>query len=109
MFDKAWIWLTTDGRFWAVLTVAAVVKAVMSERIGLRGVLAAFGTAFFAGVVLTSPVMHFFELEEVYREAVAVLLALIGESLMRTVIITFNDPEFIKRIVEHRLGGGKDK
>ena len=105
MIEKAWTWAATDGRFWLILIGAAVIKALFSERLGIRGVLASFGMAIFSGLVLTDPIMHITGLDVAIRDLVLLGVALTGESLMRAAIVTFNDPEFFKKIVQRRLGG----
>ena len=102
--EKLNAWLTTEGRFWAIVVGAALVKSVLSDRLGWKSVLVTFGTAFFSAYVFTDPVMHYFALAENYREIAAVAVALTGEQIMRAVILATSDAEFLKDLIRKRLG-----
>lgn len=94
-------------RFWAVLLSTAFIKAILSERLGWASMFVTFGVAVFCGAVGTDPVMHWFEIDPVYRDFVLVGVGLTGEQVMRAIILASSDPEFIKGIIRNRFGGGK--
>jgi hypothetical protein len=96
--------LTDDVRFWVVVAASAVIKAILSERIGWRGTGLTIAVAFFSAWIGTDPIMHFLQLEAVYRDAVIVVCALTGEALMRAIVMALGDPNFLKDIIEKRLG-----
>lgn len=107
MLDRLSAWAATDGRFWAIVFVAAALRSAMSDRLGWRATLTTFAAAFFSAWVFTDPLMHFLALEETYRELAAVAIALTGEGVMRFAILASSDTDFVKDILSRRFGGGK--
>ena len=100
-----------DSRFWGAVLGAVVVRLITSEYDGplysrlLRGFFTAFA-AVFSAVVFTKPVITFFSLpDDVWLIAVAALLALTGEGLMRMAIRATGDSKFFVSIIKAWRGG----
>ena len=70
------------------------------------GVAATFFVAVFTAWLFTDPVIAWTGVDENNKEIVAVLLGLTGEQIMRAIILITQDKDFIRRIIERRLGGG---
>lgn len=86
---------------------AAIVKVILSERLGWRAVTGTIFVAVFAAWLLTPPVTEYFSISESYKTAVAALIALVGEQIARALVLISNDPDFLRDIVKSRLGGGR--
>lgn len=82
-----------DWKFWAVAVGATIIKVASSPYFSFpRAVLMVFA-ALFSVYVFTDPLMHWLQLEVRYRLAMAALIALTGEGLMRMIITGADDPK----------------
>jgi hypothetical protein len=81
-----------DYRFWIAVAGAAVFKLFTSPWHSPTRAVLTVCAAVFSAWVFTDPVLHFMSWPaETYRNPVAALLALSGESFMRWVITTTPD------------------
>lgn len=97
-----------DWKFWLVALGATLIKVTSSPFYSFtRAVLTIFA-ALFAVYVFTDPIIHYLRLEYSLRLAVAALLALTGEGLMRMIIAWSNDPKQLMDILT-RLWRGSSK
>lgn len=87
---------------------AAIVKVILSERLGWKAVTGTIFIAVFLAWLLTPPVTEYFSISESYKTAVAALIALVGEQIARAIVIMSNDPDFIRDIIRKRIGGGRE-
>lgn len=84
----------TDVYFWFSAFGAAFVKVVTSPYSGVFHAFATVGCAVFAASIFTDPLLTFFKLPaEPYRLAMAALVALTGEGIMRKLIDIGARPE----------------
>ena len=84
----------TDVYFWLSAFGASLVKVVTSPYAGLLHTFATVGCAVFAASIFTDPLLTFFKLPaEPYRLAMAALVALTGEGIMRKIIDIGARPE----------------
>lgn len=82
----------TDLKFWIAIAGAALFKLLTSPWHSPTRAIMTVGAAVFAAWVFTDPVLHVMSWPpETYRNPVAALLALSGESFMRWVIMTTPD------------------
>ena len=97
-----------DLAFWLAVVGATIVKLFTAP---YAGFLQAFTTVFaavFSAYFLTSPALDVLGLNpEIYTTAMAALMALTGEGLMRWVISASRDPGEIFKIIRQWRGGGK--
>ena len=93
------IW--SDIYFWGTALGASLVKVVTSPYGGVYRTLATVGCAVFAAIVFTDPLLVFFKLPaSSYREAMAALVALTGEGIMRKLIDSGSKPEALLDIIK---------
>lgn len=84
--------MNIDYRFWIAIAGAAVFKLLTSPWHSPTRAVMTVGAAVFAAWVFTDPVLHVMSWPvETYRNPVAALLALSGESFMRWVIMATPD------------------
>lgn len=97
-----------DLGFWLAAFGAAALKVVLSPWFGLwKGVLSVF-TAVVVAILFTDPVVAYLNLNpQVYKIAVAALIALTGEGIVRWILQLVTDPAKILEIVKVFRGGGK--
>lgn len=94
-----------DWKFWAVAAGATLIKVASSPYFSLpRAALMVFA-ALFSVYVFTDPLMHWLQLEVRYRLALAALVALTGEGLMRMIITCANDPRQFMELLKIWRGG----
>lgn len=76
-----------DFSFWIAVVGATLIKAVASESKNLRASVVMVGSALLTAWVGTEAVLDFFSWNpETYKIPTAVILALVGENLMRFLI-----------------------
>jgi hypothetical protein len=82
-----------DLAFWTAVGGATLVKLVTSPYTGFVRVLATVIAAVFSAYFFTQPAMDALGLDhETYTTAMAALMALTGEGIMRFIINLSNDP-----------------
>lgn len=81
-----------DWGFLLTVIGATVVKILSSPYHSLLRAGLTIFAALFSAYVFTDPVMDFFVISEGYEYAIAALLALTGEGLMRMIMSLANDP-----------------
>ena len=73
-----------DYRFWAAIGGATLFKLATSPKHSPARTIITVGAAIFSAWLFTDPLLHFMNWEpESYRNAVAGLMALVGEGAMR--------------------------
>lgn len=107
MTDRILAWLAIHGPFWLSVVAAAIVKAIQSEKVGWRAVMASLMISITLAGIFTRPTMHYFGIDEAYVGAVGGLIAIGGESLTRIAIGLVSDPEIVKSAIRKWVGGGK--
>lgn len=95
-----------DMAFWLAAMGATLVKLITAPYTGLwRAVVTVFA-AVFSAFFLTSPMMDLLGLApEIYTTAMAALMALTGEGLMRWLIGAANEPTKIIDLLKQWRGG----
>lgn len=95
-----------DLAFWLAAIGATIVKLITAP---YKGFLQAFSTVFaaiFSAYFLTEPAMDLLGLDpEVYTTAMAALMALTGEGVMRWLIGASNDPTKVFDAIRQWRGG----
>lgn len=82
-----------DLWFWATIVSAIFIKILLSPVRSILRILTTIAVGIFAAVVFTGPILMWFELpKETFGYAVAGLLAVTGEELVRRVISIANNP-----------------
>lgn len=81
------LWASADGLFWLVVAIALTLKLLLSESFSKRKALYMVVSGVFCAAVLTGPLIDFMKLDsDRYKYAIAGLLALVGEHLVRRVV-----------------------
>lgn len=76
-----------DPAFWIAVMGATFVKLALSQSLNIVRAVVTVTSALIAAIFFTEPLLHYFEWDpEIYREAVAVLLALTGEEIARLLV-----------------------
>ena len=86
-----------DYRFWVAILGAAVFKLMTSPWHSPTRAIITVLAAVFSAWVFTDPVLHFMSWPMTYREPVAALLALTGETFMRW-LMTATPEKFVDLI-----------
>lgn len=82
-----------DLTFWLAVLGATLIKLFTGPYHSLPRAVVTVFAAVFSAYFFTEPVLHYLEFDpEVYSSAVAALLALTGEGLVRLLIQAINDP-----------------
>lgn len=94
----------------AVVAGGAFVKVITSKRLTLWGGIVTVTMAVFSAVVFTEPIAYLLGVEETSLTlAIAALLTLTGEGVVRTVIDTFDDKESAKSFIVDMLRAWRGK
>lgn len=83
---------------------AALLKVLLSSRLGWKGALVTYFSAVFLAWVGTPPALHYFGLTIEYWSIVAAVIALTGEQIARALIFLVSDPEMFKDMLQRRMG-----
>mgnify|MGYP000880805901 CR=1 FL=1 len=82
-----------DVSFWISVLGATGIKLLTSPYHSLTRALLTVFAAMFSAYVFTEPVIHWLDLDaKTYTTAMAALLALTGEGIMRALMAVANDP-----------------
>lgn len=82
-----------DLAFWGSVLGATLFRVLSSSATSFRSVAAGVLGGVVAAIVFTDPILAYFNVPaDTYRIGAAAILALTGESLMRIVVSTANDP-----------------
>lgn len=96
-----------DISFWFAAVGASFVKIALSPWLGIVKGLISIATALIVAVIFTDPVVTYLNLNpEAYRTAVAALVALTGDGLVRWLLQLVSNPTKIVEIVKVWRGGG---
>lgn len=106
MFDRISAFIEAQ-QLWLAILGAALVKVLLSERLGWRAAIGTWFIAVFSAWLLTPPAVDWFNVSPLYAPAMAALIALMGEQIAKTIVIVSKDPEFFKDMVRSRFGGRK--
>lgn len=99
--DFDWQWVSTfiaalDWQFWLTVFAAAAIKVSRSGGLKFLPAIATGGTAIFCAAVGTEPAAHYLGIEEPFTKyALAALIALTGEGLIRLAIDLSDNPREI--------------
>lgn len=97
-----------DLAFWITVGVATVIKLLTSPAGSLLRTITTAIAAIFSAVVFTDPVLAWLGLDPAtYKVAVAALLTLTGEGLMRVAMNLASDPAKAFDYLKAWRGGGK--
>lgn len=97
-----------NWQFWAAVAGATAFRVLSSPIKPLRVALAGAFGGIFAAVIFTDPILTYLNAQpDTYKAAVAALLTLTGESLMRLVMIITRDPAKGIELWKSWKGGGK--
>lgn len=94
-------------QIWLAIFGAALVKVLLSERLGWKAAIGTWFIAVFSAWLLTPPAVAWFNISPTYAPAMAALIALLGEQLAKTIVMVSKDPEFFKDLLRARIGGGR--
>ncbi|WP_422383290.1 hypothetical protein [Roseibium album] len=76
-----------DPAFWIAVMGATFIKLALSTSLNFIKAAVTVASALIAAIFFTEPLLHYFGWEpDIYREAVAVLLALTGEEIARLLV-----------------------
>lgn len=79
--------MSDDLRMLITVICAVLIKLIISETLSIIRAASTIGAAIFSAWVFTDPALHWFALDpERYRLAVAAILALLGENLIRRLL-----------------------
>ena len=93
--------------FWIAVLGAGVLKLVLSPWPGALRSAIGFVAALFIAVIFTDPVLAYFNLNpDTYKNAVAALVTLTGEGVVRWLLKMMADPKKLMEWVRLIRGGG---
>lgn len=96
-----------DWGFLLTVIGATVVKVASSPFHSITRAALMMFAAVFSAYVFTDPVVRYFEIGHDYYLAVAALLTLSGEGLMRMIITFSSDPEKLTGLIKAWWTGGR--
>lgn len=81
------LWQNLDGLFWLIVGGAILIKIMLSEKAGWKQIALTAITSVFGAALFTEPVLDLLKLDgEIFGYAVAGILALSGENIMRRIL-----------------------
>ena len=93
--------------FWVAVLGAGLLKLVLSPWHGIWRSALGFVSALFIAVIFTDPVLAYFNLNpETYKNAVAALVTLTGEGVVRWLLRVIADPKKLMEWIKIIRGGG---
>lgn len=96
-----------DLAFWFAALGAAVLKIILSPWLGVVKGVISVASALLVAIIFTDPLLAYLNLNPtVYRNAVAALVALTGEGVVRWLLQLVSDPTKILAVVKAWRGGG---
>lgn len=96
-----------DLAFWFAALGAAVLKIILSPWLGLVKGLLSVAAALLVAIIFTDPLLVYLNMNPaVYKNAVAALVALTGEGIVRWLLQLVSDPAKILAFVKAWRGGG---
>ncbi|RMC33757.1 hypothetical protein [Paracoccus alkanivorans] len=98
--------MSDELKFWIVIVGAAVVKLLITKTQSVIQAVTSMAAAIFMAWVFTDPILSWLEWPaESYRNAVAAVLALLGDTLIRRLLEISKSPTAVADIL--KLFGGR--
>jgi hypothetical protein len=95
-----------DIAFWFAAIGSAMLKILLSPWMGLWKGLASVVAALFCAIVFTEPVLGYLNMDpETYKAALAALIALTGEGVVRWLLQIATEPGKIADMIKSLRGG----
>lgn len=96
-----------DLAFWFAALGAAVLKIILSPWLGVVKGVISVASALLVAIIFTDPLLAYLHLNPTaYKNAVAALVALTGEGVVRWLLQLVSDPTKILAVVKAWRGGG---
>jgi hypothetical protein len=96
-----------DIAFWFAAFGSAALKIALSPWMGVWQGIISIGSALFCAIVFTAPVLNYLNMDpETYKAALAALIALTGESIVRSMLQLVTEPGKLAEMIKSIRGGG---
>lgn len=96
-----------DLAFWFAALGAAVLKIILSPWLGVVKGVISVASALLVAIIFTDPLLAYLNLNPTaYKNAVAALVALTGEGVVRWLLQLVSDPTKVLAVVKAWRGGG---
>lgn len=96
-----------DIAFWFAAFGSAALKIALSPWMGVWKGAISVGAALFCAIVFTGPTLNYLNMDpETYKAALAALIALTGESIVRSLLQIATEPGKLAEMIKSIRGGG---